>query len=219
MTRHGHATDNAGSIAPGTGSMGAAMHPSAMGDDELVALVLAGDKGAFAILVERHKRPVHALACRILGNTSDAEDAAQEAFVRAYTHLGSYRPGGRFSAWLLAIAANWCRDQLRRHRPVSLDDLTPGIPLLASGEAPEAHLLDLERQLEMRAHLAALPDPYRQVVVLSAIHALSYREIGRALDKPVSTVRMRLYRARRLLGAAVRRHEHDPATPSAVGVD
>lgn len=173
-------------------------------DDALVVRILDGDTAAFVILVERYKRPVYALAYRLLGNATDAEDAAQETFVRAYTRLTSYQPGSRFGSWLLAITSHWCIDSLRRRRAVSLDAATegrgePGTPARTE-EQPEMLALHREQQREVGEWLAGLPDPYRSVLELRYWHDLSYLEISETTGLPVSTIRMRLFRARQLLG-------------------
>lgn len=170
-----------------------------LSDDELALRGAAGDGAAFVLLVERYKRPVYALAYRILGNSADAEDAAQETFVRAYTRLGTYQPGGRFGSWLLAITSHWCIDHLRRRRSVSLDSNSAVYGFLDSGELPETLALRAERQDEVRQWLLGLPEAYRLVLILRYWHDLSYAEISTATGLPVSTVRMRLFRARQLL--------------------
>jgi RNA polymerase sigma-70 factor, ECF subfamily len=170
-----------------------------LSDDELALRGAAGDGAAFVVLVERYKRPVYALAYRILGNSADAEDAAQETFVRAYTRLSTYQPGGRFGSWLLAITSHWCIDHLRRRRSVSLDSNTALGGFLDKGELPEALALRSERQNEVRQWLLCLPEAYRLVLILRYWHDLSYAEISTATGLPVSTVRMRLFRARQLL--------------------
>lgn len=170
-----------------------------LSDDELALRGAAGDGAAFVQLVERYKRPVYALAYRILGNSADAEDAAQETFVRAYTRLGTYQPGGRFGSWLLAITSHWCIDHLRRRRSVSLDSNSAVYSFLDSGELPETLALRAERQDEVRQWLLGLPEAYRLVLILRYWHDLSYAEISAATGLPVSTVRMRLFRARQLL--------------------
>ncbi|MDP9371507.1 MAG: sigma-70 family RNA polymerase sigma factor [Chloroflexota bacterium] len=182
-------------------------------DDQLVARAVTGDVEAFGALAERYKRPVYALAYRMLGNAADAEDAAQETLVRAYTRLTTYQPGGKFGSWLLAITSHWCIDYLRRRRAVSLEAVTegaaggaglgvraplPGLP--EELEQPEALAMQAERRMEVQGWLASLPAPYRRVLVLRYWHDLSYAEISRAIGQPVSTVRMRLFRARQFLG-------------------
>lgn len=169
-------------------------------DDQLAALVMMGDHEAFTTLIERYKRPVYTLAYRLLGNAADAEDAAQETFVRAYTRLSTYQPGGRFGSWLLAITSHWCIDYLRRRRAVSLEAVQATLTLPATGDLPETVALRSERQQEVQSWLAGLPESYRLVLVLRYWHELSYAEISATIGEPVSTVRMRLFRARQALG-------------------
>ncbi len=186
-------------VAPAvlTGRDGGAPRPLA--DDALVARAVEGDTEAFATLTERHKRPVYNLAYRMLGNAADAEDAAQETFVRAYVRLDSYQPRGRFGAWLLAIASHWCIDHLRRRRPLSLEAVETTLAPPVAGELPEALALGAEWRGEVREWLARLPEPYRLVLVLRYWHDLTYAEIAETIGQPVSTVRMRLFRARQYL--------------------
>lgn len=178
--------------------------PTEEADDQLVCRIRGGDNAAFVTLVERYKRPVYALAYRLLGNATDAEDAAQETFVRAYTRLNSYQLGSRFGSWLLSITSHWCIDFLRRRRAVSLDAASTGAGEMASPgnteDHPEVMALKSERQREVRQWLGNLPDPYRTVLVLRYWHDLSYAEISETTGLPVSTIRMRLFRARQLLG-------------------
>ncbi len=171
-----------------------------MPDDVLVARVCEGDTESFAILAERYKRPVYNLAYRMLGNAADAEDAAQETFVRAYTRLHSYQPGARFGSWLLAITSHWCIDHLRRRRTVSLEAVQGALPLPAPGEYPEELAMRAEGRQEVQRWLATLPESYRLVLILRYWHDLSYNEISETIGQPVSTVRMRLFRARQSLG-------------------
>lgn len=189
---------------------------SAVSDDTLAERVLAGETEVFVTLVERYKRPVFNLALRMLGNRADAEDAAQETFVRAYTHLGSYQPGGKFGSWLLAITSHWCIDYLRRRRPVSLDALQAPLADAITAEYPEDMALRAEGQAEVQHWLANLPEPYRLVLVLRYWHELSYAEISAAIDQPVSTVRMRLFRARQSLGKCYGQATGAPAPTAAL---
>lgn len=183
-------------------------------DDELVWRVRAGETQLFATLVERHKRQVHALAYRMLGSSADAEDAAQETFVRAYTRLATYNPDGRFSSWLLAIASHWCIDCLRargrRGTTVALGRVPESDRFISQYDGPEDSALRSAGRDEMHALLAQLPPQYRLVLTLRYYHELSYNEIAVTLGAPVSTVRMRLFRARAMLQQIVGR-----ATPRA----
>jgi RNA polymerase sigma-70 factor (ECF subfamily) len=174
--------------------------PLDLSDERLVARALDGDKAAFSSLVERYRQPVHALAKRLLRHSADAEDAAQETFVRAYVRLATFRPGSNFRAWLLAITAHWCIDQLRRRQPLPLDAHQS---LDARDESPEVQALRAERRREVRRQIAALPAHYRRVIELRYWQDLTYAEVGDALAEPQSTVRMRLFRAHRLMRAGL----------------
>ncbi len=168
-------------------------------DDQFVLRTVSGDASAFVTLVERYKRAVYSLAYRLLGNGADAEDAAQETFVRAYTRLSSYQVGSRFGSWLLSITSHWCIDFLRRRRAVSLDELEVRPVADETSDHPEALALQSERRDEVQRWLGSLPAPYRSVLVLRYWHDLSYTEISETTGLPVSTIRMRLFRARQLL--------------------
>jgi RNA polymerase sigma-70 factor (ECF subfamily) len=151
--------------------------------------------------VEHYQRPVYSLAFRMLGNGHDAEDAAQEAFVRAYRSLGAYDPARPFGTWLLSITAHHCIDRLRRRRmtEVSLDELPPWRPVVAEADDPARGVERTERAERIQRLLAALPEDYRLVIVLRYWHELGYAEIARMIDDTESAVKSRLHRARRQL--------------------
>src|SRR5690349_19665381 len=178
-------------------------------DDELIAEVRVGDQEAFAVLVDRYKRPVYNLAYRLLGNPNDAEDAAQETFVRAYTRLATYEPDGRFGAWLSAICSHWCIDTMRARRrrvqTVALGKVTESDRFISQVDGPEEVALMADSRDEVQRWLDALPPQYRTVLSLRYFQDLSYAEIADVLDEPVSTVRMRLFRARAMLQQVVAR--------------
>jgi RNA polymerase sigma-70 factor (ECF subfamily) len=129
-----------------------------------------GDRAAFGKLIEAYQIPVYNLAYRMLGNRGEAEEAAQEAFIRAYTRLDSYDPQHKFSTWMLSITSNYCIDLLRKRRALllSLDQPLPPHPALMSDRAdgPEAQTVASEREAMVQALLAELQDDYRQAVVL-----------------------------------------------------
>lgn len=165
-------------------------------------LARAGDEDAFASLVEVYQRPVYNLCYRMLGNPGDAEDAAQETFIRAYRALMSYDPQRKFSTWILSIASNYCIDQHRRRRlqTFSLDGLpTPDLP----DDQPGLESLVTNREHEARVQelLASLAPVDRNAVVLRYWYDCSYEEIAESLDISVSAVKSRLHRARRDLAA------------------
>lgn len=162
---------------------------------------MAGDRDAFANLVEKYKTPVYNLAYRMLGRPTEAEDAAQETFLRAYTKLSSYKPEHKFSSWLLAITAHLCIDHLRREQPLLLEEVQPYEVWDRQSEDPEAALLAVERKEAVQRLLEALPAHYRLVIVLRYWHDLSYREIAQVTQLSEGAVKTRLHRARRMLAA------------------
>ncbi len=174
-------------------------------DEEQVWLEQArrGDKSAFGRLIEAYQGPVYNLAYRMLGNRGEAEEAAQEAFIRAYTRLDTYDPARKFSTWMLSITSNYCVDLLRKRRALllSLDQPLPPHPALMSDRAenPEAQAADSEREAMVQALLETLPEDYRQTVVLRYWYDLSYEEIAEVMDTSVSAIKSRLFRARRQL--------------------
>jgi RNA polymerase sigma-70 factor (ECF subfamily) len=182
-----------------------AVEPEA--DLALVTRAAAGDDDAFRALVERHQGRIVAVLHRLCGCPEQALDLAQETFLSAYRHLGSFRHDSRFSTWLHAIAVNQARSAARRRRPVaSLDALAPdGRPHCpepaATGPVVSAGLEQAELAGRVGAALARLDDRYREVVVLADMHDSSYEEIAAALEIPLGTVRSRLHRGRMELRA------------------
>lgn len=176
-----------------------------------------GNKEAFGMLIEAYQSPVFNLAYRMLGNADEAEQAAQEAFIRAWTRLDSYDPAHRFSTWLLSITSNYCIDQLRKRRAqlLSLDGPLPAHPALMSESAsgPEAQVVDGERQEYVQNLLETLPADYRQAVVLRYWYDMSYDEIAEVMDTTVSAIKSRLFRARRQMAETSMELEIFPAAP------
>jgi len=161
-----------------------------------------GDQAAFMNIVDAYQRPIYNLCYRMLGDSTEAEDAAQETFLRAYTKLDSYQPGRKFSSWLFAIASNYCIDRLRRrrHQTVSWDELPPWRVIPATETEPEDAALAHEAQDILHDLLDGLAPDYRAALVLRYWHELSYDEIAEALDTTVSAIKSRLFRAKQMLG-------------------
>jgi RNA polymerase sigma-70 factor, ECF subfamily len=180
-----------------------------MSDAALVELVLNGDQNVFAVLVERYKDAVQNLAYRMLGNATEAEDVTQEAFVRAYTQLSTYKTVHKFSTWLLSIASHLAIDQLRRRRflALPLDDVPflEWIPDVVVG--PEQSALQGEQQDEVQKYLQKLPAKYRAVIVLRYWYDFSYEEIATALNLTQQLVKARLHRARELLARYMKQNQ------------
>lgn len=172
-----------------------------LSDAALVEMVMAGDQDVFAVLVERYKDAVQNLAYRMLSNTTEAEDVTQEAFVRAYTQLATYKPTHKFSTWLLSIASHLAIDQLRRRRflALPLEDVPFLEWIVDVGTGPELSALQGEQQDEIQQYLQHLPSKYRAVIVLRYWYDFSYEEIAGALKLTPALVKARLHRARELL--------------------
>jgi RNA polymerase sigma-70 factor (ECF subfamily) len=171
-----------------------------------VRRALAGDQEAFAAIVEKYKDPVFNVAYRMLGNPTEAEDVAQETFVRAYTQLRTYQEGRRFSTWLLSIASHLSIDQLRRRRFLALPlENAPFLEWIADlGAGPEQAALQLEASDEMQKVLSVLPPKYRTVLVLRYWYDLSYEEIAEMLGLTSALVKARLHRARELVARTLK---------------
>jgi RNA polymerase sigma-70 factor (ECF subfamily) len=164
-------------------------------DAHLVALVFQGDEGAFGELLRRHQNTVYGFARRMLGDDQEAQDVAQETFLRLYRSAGRYRPEASLRTFLLRIAKNICIDFHRKKRPELMEEL----PEMASDESP----LDLleaaieTRQLEKA--IEDLPIHQRAALLLRQGEHLNYAQIAEVLDISASAVESLLVRARRTL--------------------
>jgi RNA polymerase sigma-70 factor (ECF subfamily) len=176
---------------------------SAQDEASLVRAAQRGNLDAFNELVLTYQNRVYNLAYRILGDPAAASDAAQEAFIRAYQSLGSFR-GGSFRSWLLRVVSNLCYDELRRRmrRPATSfeefgevdEEANPA--LINGAESPEdsAERSELARYLQQA--ITSLPPDQRMVLVLSDVEGMDYAAVAAAVDIPVGTVKSRLSRAR-----------------------
>jgi RNA polymerase sigma-70 factor (ECF subfamily) len=165
----------------------------AIEDRDLIASAQAGDRHAFTELVLRHQASLVRMIYHFCGDARQAEDAAQEAFVRAWQNLNHYKPGHAFSSWLYRIAANSTLDTLRRERPQA-DLETLDLPDPQAG--PEQALETDQRARQVRQAIDRLSPALRMVLVLREYQELSYQEIADVLDIPTGTVMSRLNSAR-----------------------
>ncbi|NIV31364.1 MAG: sigma-70 family RNA polymerase sigma factor, partial [Anaerolineae bacterium] len=174
---------------------------------------------AFGRVVMAYQTPVYNLCYRMLGNAAEAEEAAQETFLRAYTHLRSYDPQRPFRSWLLSIASHYCIDRLRRRRitwlPLQEELIAPtgtaessgrpsgqgvaAVQLASGSPAPERVVAQREREAHIQELLAGLSPTDRAAITLRYWYDCSYEEIAESLTLTVSAVKSRLYRARRAL--------------------
>lgn len=173
-------------------------------DQQLVERVQAGDKAAFNLLVLKYQHRVLKLVGRFVNDTAEAEDVAQEAFLKAYRALASFRGDSAFYTWLYRIAINTAKNALvsSRRRPVDFDlDLQDPEQYdrhakLKEADTPEGVLLTEEIRSVVERAMEQLPDDLRTAIVLRELEGLSYEEIAEAMDCPVGTVRSRIFRAR-----------------------
>lgn len=171
-------------------------------DVRLMQLAGTGDMAAFEQLVERHQRLVIGTVGRMLGSQSDAEDIAQQVFLRVWKNAARYVPQARFTTWLLKITRNLVFNEMRRRSrhpqvPLQPDPEEEERPLKDDhAVAPDASLLDAELQQAVDAAISQLPDTQRMAVILRRYEELSYEEIAEALDQSVSAVKSLLFRAR-----------------------
>ncbi len=180
-------------------------------DQLLVERARRGDKLAFAQLVGTYQTPVYNLAHRMLGNAEDAEDAAQETFLRAYAQLKRFQAGRNFATWLLSIGAHYCIDRLRgrKFRWLSLDEEGLNEGLASDLPEPDDELLRRENEREVSGLLDRLPPANRLVVVLRYWYDQSIEEIAETTGDSVGAVKVRLHRARQALARELRRAEFD----------
>ena len=164
-------------------------------DAAAVARCLSGETAAFEVLVLRYQRVLYTVALRLLGNRDEANDATQNAFVKAYERLSTYDPSYRFFSWMYRILTNECLNAIRARKPG--EPITPDLPLTS---LPVDRLEEGQRRAAVQAALEALSAEHREVVVLRHFGDLSYDEMAATLGIPAKTVKSRLYAARQQLG-------------------
>ncbi|MGZ6346773.1 MAG: RNA polymerase sigma factor [Anaerolineales bacterium] len=167
-------------------------------ETDLIEQAQHGDRNAFGELVRRHYQGVVLVVTRMCGDTGLAEDAAQEAFMRAWVNLPSFQPRGSLRNWLYRIAINAALDVLR-HKPEETLKDEQADRMTSQGSGPETTLIEKEQAAEIRQAVKSLPEAARAVLVLREFGGLSYREISGVLDVPVGTVMSRLNYARNRL--------------------
>jgi RNA polymerase sigma-70 factor (ECF subfamily) len=160
-------------------------------DRDLVAAHLAGDGGAaYTVLYRRHRDRVFAVCLGLTGDQDRAADVTQEVFVRLVTRLGSFDGRAAFTTWLHRVTVNACYDDLRRHRPIPVED--PSAEGDRSGVAPP----DVAARLDLLAALQSLGEDQRTAVVLHDVEGFEYHEIAEVTGVPIGTVKSRIARGR-----------------------
>lgn len=167
-------------------------------DYEIIQLCLKGDQDAFEGLVNRYKKLIYTIVYRILNDKEEANDIAQEVFIKLFLSLDKYNPEYKFSTWSAKVATNLCLDKLRKKKIdiMSVDDMVyePG-----DEENPETTYLRNERAMKIEKAIQSLPEKYKIPIILFHQQGFSYDEICKVLDEPLSIVKNRLHRARHML--------------------
>jgi len=173
-------------------------------DQALVEQTRQGEVDAFGELVRRYQSSVFGVCCRLMGHRQEAEDMAQEAFLRAYQRLNRYDSQRPFGPWVRRVAANVCLNQLQRKRPtqVPLDEETDE-PIQPAEPGPEARRETRERNERLWEAIGLLSPPQRAVIELRHFHAMSYDEIAHELRLSLGDVKTHLFRARRALARRI----------------
>lgn len=180
--------------------------------NRLIADIKQGDEQAFAELVDLYKDKVYQVAYRMVGHVHEAQDIAQEAFLRAYTNLDKFDTTRKFSTWLFRITTNVSIDRLRKRKPdMHLQDAVKGMEevtyesqLAATDELPEDQVVKMELQEWIQSEINQLPIKYRTAIVLKYLEDLSLKEISEIMDMPVATVKTRIHRGREALRKRMR---------------
>jgi len=173
-------------------------------DEDLVLRVQQGDKSAFDFLVIKYQHKIIQLVNRYVKDPSEAQDVAQEAFIKAYRALGNFRGDSAFYTWLYRIAINTAKNYLvsrsRRSSDYQVDvqdaEAIENAPQLQGMETPERLLLNQEIIDTIKTAIDKLPEEMRTAIILREFEGMSYEEIAEAMDCPVGTVRSRIFRAR-----------------------
>jgi len=181
-------------------------------DSKLVEMVQRGDQEAFNLLVLKYQHRILKLVNRYVRDPSEAEDIAQETFIKAYKALPTFRGDSAFYTWLYRIAANTAKNVLvssrRRMVDYNLDMQDPedyaAQALLKEGDTPEGMLLTEEIRKTVTETMHQLPDDLREAITLRELEGLSYEEIAEVMDCPVGTVRSRIFRAREAIDRKLR---------------
>jgi RNA polymerase sigma-70 factor (ECF subfamily) len=160
---------------------------------ELVAACLTGQRDAFAIIVERHRRSVYQLCYRFVGNHEDASDLSQEVFLRAFRGLKGFKGQSTLATWLYRIGVNTCLNRVSVNHP-AIEPLDAR-PHQALGDDPSTTLIKDERRARVRAAIARLPRKQRATLILRAYQELSHREIAEILGSSVGAVKANFFHA------------------------
>jgi RNA polymerase sigma-70 factor, ECF subfamily len=180
------------------GASGAVKLAQGLTDEEIVERVRAGEQHLFEVLMRRHNPQVYRAARSILHDDGEAEDVMQDAYVRAYEHLGEFEGRARFSTWVTRIAVHEALARARRSKRYDTFDAAQESPAMppAPVATPEQETSDGEMRRLLEKAVSALPEEFRSVFVLRAVHGLNGAEVADCLGLEEATVKTRLFRAR-----------------------
>ena len=174
-----------------------------MDERELIARLQKRDEAAFEELIRQYEKKVYTLCFRMCGNSEDAEEAAQDAFLALWRGIDRFRQESSLSTWIYRLATNACIDTLRRRKKqsgsVSLDDEELFVDAVDTSPQPQETVEHPEAQKLLQEGLSALPEEYRKVLILREIEGLSYTEIAESASIELGTVKSRISRGRSLL--------------------
>jgi len=177
-------------------------HSTMVSDEELLARSIEGDTNAFEVIVNRYKDRLYSFVLRFVGDSQTAEDIVQDTFLRAYRNRGSFQAIAKFSTWIYTIAGNLAKSELRRRkrwRLLSLgvrDDSGSTLELPDLGSRPDTTTETALAERQIEEAIAALPERYREAVILRDIEGLDYDEISQIIGCPLGTVKSRINRGR-----------------------
>ena len=169
-----------------------------MTDCEIIKACLDGNPNHFSELVSRYKNLVYGVIIRMVIDKEEANDLTQEVFIKVYRNLDKYYPEFKFSTWIIRITTNHVIDSRRkkRHQAISLDE---GHDLALGGPSPETQYIEKESAGALRNIIENLPDMYKIPIVLYHQQGLSYQEIADTIEEPLSKVKNRIFRGRKIL--------------------
>jgi len=159
---------------------------------------LAGEKEAFAELVTRYKKLIYNVIYNIINDKEEVNDIAQEVFIKIYRALDKYDPQYKFSTWAVKIATNYCLDVVRKKK-IETTSIDEAVGVSSNIETPESSYIRQEQNERINNELSKLPDKYRVPLILYHKNGLSYEEMTKVLNEPMSIIKNRLYRARKML--------------------
>ncbi len=179
-----------------------------LNEEQLVLALKKGDKNSFSKLVDDYKNRIYSMAYKFTNDYGDAQDLAQEIFIKIYRQIRGFQGNSQLSTWIYRVGMNTCIDWKRKRDSFKETNLTALCETklsymarnnISSDKSPESKAIYDEEQAELHRIIYDLPEIYKTVVIMYHFNNMSYEEIGQALDIPIKTVETRLYRARKML--------------------